>query len=30
VTKITYSNFRAEQVQDAWFQREYLPRFTEE
>jgi len=30
VTKITYSAFRAEQSQDAWFQREYLPRFTEE
>jgi hypothetical protein len=30
VTKITYSDYRAEQVQDAWFQREYLPRFAEE
>jgi outer membrane lipoprotein-sorting protein len=30
VTKITSTDFRAEQVQDAWFQREYLPRFSEE
>jgi hypothetical protein len=30
VTKITSSDFRPEQVQDAWFQREYLPRFSEE
>jgi outer membrane lipoprotein-sorting protein len=30
VTKITYSDFRDEQVQDSWFQRDYLPRFTEE
>lgn len=30
VTKITYSDFRAEEVKDAWFQREYLPRFSEE
>jgi hypothetical protein len=29
VTKITWSDFRPEQVQDAWFQREYLPRFSE-
>ena len=29
VTKITYSDFRAEDVKDEWFQREYLPRFTE-
>jgi hypothetical protein len=30
VTKITYSDYRAEDVQDTWFQREYLPRFAEE
>jgi hypothetical protein len=30
VTKVTSSDFRAEQVQDTWFQREYLPRFSEE
>ena len=30
VTKITYSDFRSEKVQDAWFQRDYLPRFEEE
>jgi hypothetical protein len=30
VTKITYSDFRAEDVKDEWFQREYLPRFTEQ
>ena len=30
VTKITYSDLHAEPVQDAWFQREYLPRFKEE
>jgi len=30
VTKMTYSNFRFEDVQDAWFQRDYLPRFKEE
>jgi len=30
VTKITSSDFRPEQVQDTWFQREYLPRFSEE
>jgi hypothetical protein len=30
VTKITFSDFRAEDVKDAWFQREYLPRFSEE
>jgi len=29
VTKIAYSDFRAEDVKDEWFQREYLPRFTE-
>lgn len=27
VTKITYSNARPEDVQDAWFQRDYLARF---
>jgi hypothetical protein len=27
VTKITYSDSRPEDVQDAWFQRDYLPRF---
>jgi hypothetical protein len=27
VTKITYSDTRPEDVQDAWFQRDYLPRF---
>lgn len=30
VTKIASSEFRSEQVQDAWFQREYLPRFSAE
>jgi len=30
VTKIGYSDFRAEEVQDVWFQRDYLPRFSEE
>jgi hypothetical protein len=30
VTRITYSDFRAEDVKDEWFQREYLPRFTEQ
>jgi hypothetical protein len=30
VTKITYSNYRGEQVQEAWFVRDYLPRFSEE
>jgi hypothetical protein len=30
VTKITYSDFRAADVKDTWFQREYLPRFSEE
>jgi len=30
VTKVTASDYRAEDVQDAWFQREYLPRFSEE
>jgi hypothetical protein len=30
VTKITYSDFRFEAVKDAWFQRDYLPRFKEE
>jgi len=28
VTKISYSDFHAEDVKDAWFQREYLPRFS--
>ncbi len=27
VTVISYSDYRAEKVQDAWFEREYLPRF---
>ena len=30
VTKVTASDYRSEGVQDAWFQREYLPRFSEE
>ena len=30
VTKISYSGFRAEDVKDVWFQRDYLPRFSEE
>jgi hypothetical protein len=30
VTKVTASDYRAEDVKDAWFQREYLPRFSEE
>jgi hypothetical protein len=30
VTKVTASDYRTEEVQDAWFQRDYLPRFTEE
>jgi hypothetical protein len=30
VTKIAASDFRAEAVEDAWFQREYLPRFKEQ
>lgn len=30
VTKISYSDFRAAEVKDAWFTREYLPRFSEE
>jgi hypothetical protein len=30
VTKVTASDYRAEDVQDAWFQREYLPRFSAE
>ena len=30
VTKISYSDFRAEDVKDVWFQRDYLPRFSEE
>jgi len=30
VTKISYSDFRAEQVREEWFQRDYLPRFTED
>lgn len=29
-TKISYSDFRAEDVKDVWFQRDYLPRFSEE
>lgn len=29
VTSITYSDYRAQQVKDAWFQRDYLPRFSE-
>lgn len=27
VTRVTWSGFRAEDVRDEWFQREYLPRF---
>ena len=30
VTKVTASDYRAEDVHDAWFQRDYLPRFSEE
>ncbi|HVZ71315.1 MAG TPA: outer membrane lipoprotein-sorting protein [Polyangia bacterium] len=30
VTKISYSDFRAEDVEDVWFQRDYLPRFSVE
>lgn len=30
VTKISYADFRAENVKDTWFQRDYLPRFSEE
>jgi len=30
LTKVTASDYRAEDVKDAWFQREYLPRFSEE
>jgi len=30
VTKVTASSYRAEDVQDAWFQRDYMPRFSEE
>lgn len=30
LTKVTVSDYRAENVQDAWFQREYLARFSEE
>ena len=30
VTTMTYSSFRVEEAQDAWFQRDYLPRFKEE
>jgi hypothetical protein len=30
VTRVTASDYRAEDVQDAWFQRDYLPRFSEE
>jgi outer membrane lipoprotein-sorting protein len=30
VTKVVFSGYREEQVQDAWFQRENLPRFSEE
>jgi Outer membrane lipoprotein-sorting protein len=30
ITKITASDYRAEDVQDTWLQREYLPRFSEE
>jgi hypothetical protein len=29
LTKVTASDYRAEAVQDAWFQREYLARFSE-
>lgn len=30
VTTMGYSGFRVEEVQDTWFQRDYLPRFKEE
>jgi hypothetical protein len=30
ITTITYSGYRAEAAEDAWFQREYLPRFSVE
>lgn len=30
VTKVTFSDYRSEDIQDAWFQRDALPRFTEE
>ena len=30
LTKVTASDYRAEDVKDAWFQREFLPRFAEE
>ena len=30
VTKVMASDFKSEEIQDAWFQRDYLPRFTEE
>jgi len=30
VTKITYSDYRAEDVKETWFQRDYLPRFSED
>jgi Outer membrane lipoprotein-sorting protein len=30
VTVISYSDYRAEKVQDAWFEREYLPRFAKD
>jgi hypothetical protein len=30
LTKVTASDYRNENVQDAWFQRDYLPRFSEE
>ena len=30
VTKMTYSDFRAEEAKDVWFQRDFLPRFKEE
>lgn len=30
VTVISYSGYRAEKVQDAWFEREYLPRFAKD
>jgi Outer membrane lipoprotein-sorting protein len=30
VTVISYSDYRPEKVQDAWFEREYLPRFAKD
>jgi hypothetical protein len=30
LTKVAASDYRAEDVQDTWFQRDYLPRFSEE